>query len=40
MALHTMTGAQVRMKKGGLAAAHKGELVVLLRPAETEAIAG
>jgi hypothetical protein len=34
-----MTGAQVRMKKGGLAGVHKGELVVLLRPTETEAIA-
>jgi phosphohistidine phosphatase len=40
MAVHTMTGAQVRMKKGGLAAVHKGELVALLRPTETEAIAG
>jgi phosphohistidine phosphatase len=40
MAIHTMTGAQVRMKKGGLAAAHKGELITLLRPVETSAIAG
>jgi phosphohistidine phosphatase len=39
MAVHTMTGAQVRMKKGGLAGVAKGELVVLLRPSETEAIA-
>jgi phosphohistidine phosphatase len=39
MAIHTMTGAQVRLKKGGLAAVHKGELIVLLRPTETEAIA-
>lgn len=38
-AVHTVTGAQVRMKKGGLAALHKGELAVLLRPAEIEAIA-
>lgn len=40
MALHTMTGAQVRMKKGGLAAVDKGELSVLMRPAELRAIAG
>jgi len=33
-AVHDLTGAQVRMKKGGLAAISKGELVVLLRPAE------
>jgi phosphohistidine phosphatase len=39
MAVHALTGAQVRMKKGGLAGVAKGELVVLLRPAETEAIA-
>jgi len=39
MAIHTMTGAQVRLKKGGLAAVQKGELTVLLRPTETEAIA-
>ena len=39
MAIHTMTGAQVRLKKGGLAAVHKGELIVLLRPTETDAIA-
>ncbi|HEX8067179.1 MAG TPA: phosphoglycerate mutase family protein [Thermoleophilaceae bacterium] len=40
MAVHSLTGAQVRMKKGGLAGVEKGELKVLLRPAETEAIAG
>jgi phosphohistidine phosphatase SixA len=40
MAVHRATGAQVRMKKGGLAAVMKGELVVLLRPAELRAIAG
>jgi phosphohistidine phosphatase len=40
MALHALTGAQVRMKKGGLAGVEKGELMVLLRPAETAAIAG
>jgi phosphohistidine phosphatase len=39
MAVHRLTGAQVRMKKGGLAAITKGELVVLLRPKETSAIA-
>ena len=40
MAVHSLTGAQVRMKKGGLAGIAKGELVVLLRPRELEAIAG
>ena len=39
MAVHGMTGAQVRMKKGGLAGVDTGELTVLLRPAETAAIA-
>jgi phosphohistidine phosphatase len=39
-AVHTLTGAQVRMKKGGLAGVEKGELKVLLRPAELEAMAG
>jgi phosphohistidine phosphatase SixA len=39
MALHSLTGAQVRMKKGGLAAVERGELKVLLRPSELEAIA-
>ena len=39
IAVHDLTGAQVRMKKGGLAGISKGELVVLLRPAEIEAIA-
>jgi phosphohistidine phosphatase len=37
-AVHRLTGAQVRMKKGGLAGIEKGELVVLLRPGELEAI--
>ncbi len=37
--LHDLTGAQARMKKGGLAAVNKGELVVLLRPGELAAIA-
>lgn len=39
MAVHTLTGAQVRMKKGGLAGIDKGELVALLRPKELAAIA-
>ena len=39
MAVHAATGAQVRMKKGGLAAIEKGELKVLLRPSELAAIA-
>jgi phosphohistidine phosphatase len=39
-AVHHLTGAQVRMKKGGLAAIEKGELKVLLRPRELVAIAG
>ena len=38
MAVHALTGAQVRMKKGGLAAVEKGELKVLLRPAELAAM--
>jgi phosphohistidine phosphatase len=37
--LHDLTGTQARMKKGGLAAVSKGELVVLLRPSELAAIA-
>jgi phosphohistidine phosphatase len=40
LTLHDLTGAQARMKKGGLAGISKGELVVLLRPAELSAIAG
>ena len=39
MAVHSLTGAQVRMKKGGLAGIEKGELKVLIRPTETRAIA-
>jgi phosphohistidine phosphatase len=39
MTLHDLTGAQCRMAKGGLAGIEKGELIVLLRPAELEAIA-
>ena len=40
LTLHQLTGAQARMKKGGLAAISKGELVTLLRPVELAAIAG
>ena len=40
MAVHSLTGARVRMKKGGLAGIEKGELRVLLRPAELTRIAG
>jgi hypothetical protein len=39
LAVHDMTGSQVRMKKGGLAGVDRGELKVLLRPSETEVIA-
>jgi phosphohistidine phosphatase len=38
-AVHAATGAQVRMKKGGLAGIERGELKVLLRPAETFTLA-
>jgi|SRR5579884_4073249 len=37
--VHDLTGAQARMKKGGLAAISKGELVLLARPSELAAIA-
>ena len=39
MAVHNLTGAQVRMKKGGIAAIEKGELKLLMRPHELAAIA-
>jgi phosphohistidine phosphatase len=39
MAVHSLTGAQVRMKKGGLAGISRGELTVIMRPAEIDAIA-
>jgi phosphohistidine phosphatase len=39
LTLHDLTGAQARMRKGGLAGIAKGELVVLMRPAELAAIA-
>jgi phosphohistidine phosphatase len=38
MAVHSLTGAQVRLKKGGLAGIEKGELIVLLRPRELRRI--
>ncbi len=39
LTLHDLTGAQARMRKGGLAAVQKGELITLMRPAELSAIA-
>lgn len=39
-AVHELTGAEVRMRKGGLAGLEPGVLHVLLRPAELRAIAG
>jgi phosphohistidine phosphatase len=39
MAVHGLTGAQVRMKKGGVAGVEKGELMVLLRPVELAELA-
>src|SRR5918998_1457729 len=39
MAVHALTGAQVRMKKGGMAGVEKGELKVLLRPGELSVLA-
>ncbi len=39
MAVHDLTGAQVRMKKGGLAGVDHGELLVMLRPVELAVIA-
>ena len=40
MAVHALTGAQVRMKKGGLAGVEKGELKALFRPGELSLLAG
>ena len=39
LTIHDMTGAQSRLRKGGLAGIAKGELVTLLRPGELSAIA-
>ena len=38
-AVHSLTGAQVRMKKGGVAGIDRGELIVLLRPRELKVLA-
>ena len=38
--VHELTGAQARLRKGGIAAIKKGELIALLRPVELAAIAG
>jgi len=40
MTVHALTGAQVRMKKGGLAGVERGELKALLRPGELRLMAG
>jgi phosphohistidine phosphatase len=40
LTLYDLTGAQARLRKGGIAGIAKGELVTLLRPAELAAIAG
>ena len=39
LAIHRTTGAQVRLKKGGMAGIDRGELKVLFRPLEIEAVA-
>ena len=39
LAIHRLTGAQVRLPKAGLAAVDRGELKVLLRPKELKALA-
>jgi phosphohistidine phosphatase len=39
-AVQRMTGARVKLKKGGLAAVQDGELRALLRPKDLEAVAG
>jgi phosphohistidine phosphatase len=39
LTVHALTGAQARLRKGGLAGIEKGELLVLLRPRELAAIA-
>jgi phosphohistidine phosphatase len=38
--VHDLTGAQARLRKGGVAAIAKGELITLMRPLELSAIAG
>jgi phosphohistidine phosphatase len=39
LTLYNLTGAQARMRKGGLAGIQKGELITLMRPTELAAIA-
>jgi phosphohistidine phosphatase len=39
LAIHRLTGAQVRLRKGGLAGVDRGELKVLLRPRELRGLA-
>lgn len=39
MAVHSLTGAQVRMPKAGIVAVDRGELMALLRPSELAALA-
>jgi phosphohistidine phosphatase len=39
LTLYNLTGAQARMRKGGLAGIEKGELITLLRPSELAAMA-
>lgn len=39
LAVNRFTGAQVRLKKGGLAAMERGELMLLARPSELAAMA-
>lgn len=39
LAVNRFTGAQVRLKKGGLAAMDRGELMLLARPSELAAMA-
>ncbi len=39
LAVNRLTGAQVRMKKGAVAAIDRGDLMLLLRPAELALLA-
>jgi phosphohistidine phosphatase len=40
LAVHRLTGAQVRLRKGGLAGVDRGELAALFRPADLAAVGG
>ena len=40
MAVHDLTGARVKLKKGGLAGVDGSDLIVLLRPKDLRGIAG